>query len=149
MKKLILTSVLFFLFTAKNFALAPNDSCQSALLLTVTNSGNKPALFEDNLNQSSNATLMTICSVQEYSDLWYYFVATNDTQVVYFKSLSVGLLPEVEILTGNCGALTSILCYSSTNSKTLTALTPGQTYYVRTHHLTEHLITKFHTSVHH
>lgn len=130
--KSVYTIILVFLVSVKSSGFAVNDSCQGATLLTVQNAGAAFTPLKENLNLSSN-TEAQICGTTNYMDLWYYFVATNDTQVVVFKSLSVGLLPSTELLTGTCGALTSIDCYNGAVIP-LYGLTIGQTYYLRTYY---------------
>jgi hypothetical protein len=132
MKSLRYTIILVLLVSVKSFGFAVNDSCQGATLLTVQNAGSAFTPLKENLSLSSLSEEL-ICGTTNYMDLWYYFVATNDTQVVVFRSLSAGLLPSTELLTGTCGALTSINCYNGAVIS-LYGLTIGQTYYLRTYY---------------
>lgn len=129
MKSQLFTTALVVFISAKSFGIAVNDSCQNAVLLTVENPGASFTPLQQDLGTANN-TPVDICGITQYYDLWYYFVATNDTQVVFLKSLSVGLIPSMELMSGNCSSLTSISCFTN-NVNTLTGLTPGQTYYLR------------------
>lgn len=130
MKKLILTSIFLVLLSTKSFSVALNDSCQGATLLIPAQSGSDPQRLHENLGNSSSV-LTTACATSVYLDLWYYFVANNDSQALYLESFTSGLIPQIELYSGTCGALTSVNCPSAGNEVKLYNLTAGQTYYIR------------------
>lgn len=129
--KFYIIVLLVTFLTSKSFAVALNDSCQGATLLIVETSGSLFETLEENLDNSSNVS-MQVCAITQNLDLWYYFVATNDTQVVYIESLSSGLIPSLELMSGTCGSLSNISC-ATNNVHVLTGLVSGQTYYLRTY----------------
>jgi hypothetical protein len=128
MKRYLLIFLLSFL-TCNVFAAAVNDDCAGALLLTPRTIGTAQADLYQDLGNSSNAAA-TICGNTYYLDLWYYFVATNDTMILFQHSLTNGTLPQIELMSGSCGSLVSMGC---TNGGAIiyTTLIPGNTYYIR------------------
>lgn len=128
MKNCILFLSFLFLFSNTN-AQAPNDDCNGAISLIPKNTGsNTDNLFQD-LGLASN-TATSVCNSTIYRDLWYSFVATNDTHIVYLNSHTSGLLPQIELNSGTCASLTSVGCYSG-GVILLSNLQSGNTYYLR------------------
>lgn len=122
-----LLSFIFITLTASG--IASNDDCSGALLLTPQSVGTlSDALYQDLANSSNIST--TVCAATVYRDLWYYFVATNDTMILVMQSYTSGLIPQTELLSGTCGSLNSLGCQYN-GAITYTTLVPGTTYYLR------------------
>lgn len=107
-----------------------NDNCINAISLTV-NPSNVPV-------QTTNGTTLFAtqsqvgCSGEADDDVWYSFVATQTSHRIHISYTNSFFT--LEAFSGSCGSLVSIACASpSGNYKTvgLTALVPGQTYFVR------------------
>jgi len=85
------------------------------------------------------------CGADAAVDAWYKFVAASPYPTITIGSIGSSLraaTPVVQILTGTCGALTSVACITgNTTSTTMTintatvvggaGLTVGQTYFIR------------------
>ncbi|WP_254500434.1 hypothetical protein, partial [Salmonella enterica] len=68
-------------------------------------------------------------------DVWYKFTATADKHMISLTDItSVGMDDSTDtyfqVFSGSCGSLTGILC-SDYESAVVTALTAGETYYIR------------------
>ena len=85
------------------------------------------------------------CGDANSADIWYKFTATTQWPVITISNLGANLkaaTPVVQLLSGTCGALTSLACVTGNTTATsmtiLTStavggsgLTVGQTYYIR------------------
>ncbi len=125
-----------------------NDNCSGAILLT---SNPTPTCnnITGNLQYATNAAPTGACggaTATTTFDVWYSFVASSTTHAVTVSNLGSGLTAAntfMQLLsssTNNCaGILTSLSCQavSTTGGRiTNTALTPGNTYYVRLYVIT-------------
>ncbi|RXR33132.1 hypothetical protein EQG68_06490 [Flavobacterium piscinae] len=112
-----------------------NNDCSNAINLTVN----------PNTICSSSTIGSTIGATQSQSgcagsaddDVWYSFVATSTIHTV---TVTPNTLYDavVEIFSGSCGSLTSLVCQDATlayspEEATASGLTIGNTYYVRTY----------------
>ncbi|MBI4646101.1 MAG: hypothetical protein HY738_05750, partial [Bacteroidia bacterium] len=108
-----------------------NDECSGALPATVGATCNPV-----NGNVANASTSLTGCLGTANDDIWYSFVAANTSQVINVTS-SANFDPVVEIFSGTCASLSSLVCNdgafltNSTGSLIVTGLTIGQTYYYR------------------
>jgi hypothetical protein len=105
----------------------PNDECAGAIEVPVTGRGGG--------SQYTNvgATLsVPPCYGTADNDIWFKFTATQSRHRIY-TGANEGNSPIVtQVFKGDCGNLTSILCYSGlTQLADLTGLTPGAVYYYR------------------
>lgn len=107
-----------------------NDICAGAQLLSV-NSTCVP------VNSTTNGATQSLpgCAGNADDDVWFRFVATNAVQTITVNPLS-NLDLVVQLYTGSCGSLTSLVCMDNTFSGSqevinAVGLVPGQTYYVR------------------
>jgi hypothetical protein len=133
-----LTAILCLFLFEVSFAQPGNDDCANATLLTsaTTCSTTTGDVLNATLETSNNNTT---CSGSVGYDVWYKFVAqsTNPTINISINTSNNGKnfkLPGLQLLSGTCGAMTSIACGSgSSSSLTLNAsgLTIGSTYYIR------------------
>ncbi|TXF77636.1 T9SS type A sorting domain-containing protein [Chryseobacterium sp.] len=118
-------------------AIPANDECSNAVALTV-NSNDVCATGSSAAGNTLGATeslAATPCTGVSNDDVWYSFVATSPSHVITLSNIvSTGVTSTTDmyfqVLSGSCGALTSVLC-SDPNANMVTGLTVGQTYYVR------------------
>lgn len=111
-----------------------NDECAGAINLPVFNtcaSGNNPGNMAG--ATPSAFPLPAPCTGSSTYDVWYKFTqpaATTNTTVT-LGSLGTNFTGSgIQIFSGTCGSLTSVICGSGTTINA-TGLTPGTVYYVR------------------
>ena len=111
-----------------------NDECTGAVNLSVGFACS--SITTDIAGATPSSTpLGGSCVGPNAYDVWYKFTAVGANETVTLGSISANFLnPRVELFTGNCGAMTSIFC--GTTSVAATGLTPGTTYYVRVYSTT-------------
>ena len=126
-KTILFFSVLFFSFVA--FAQPANDNCVNATTRTSGLSCNNTQYRLRNATASAGIPVGCAAGGTHY-DVWFRFVAVSTTQTVTISGLESNFTnPEIQLFGGTCGALTSIVC--GTLTMTGTALSVGNTYYVR------------------
>ena len=106
-----------------------NDDCSGAITLT---SATTCSTTSGTLNLSAASTgLPSGCeSVGTHYDVWYKFVASNNTHTVTISGQESNITnPGIQLYSGTCASLTSITC--GTTSLTSSALNIGTTYYIR------------------
>jgi trimeric autotransporter adhesin len=125
----------------------PPDICDSAILLTsgtacVNTAGS--LLFAT----ASSPVVPGSCGIAASPDVWYKFVAQTAYPQINLSTIGNNLRTNgrVHLLTGTCGALTSVYCHNIPNSASTTlntavnpggaGLNVGQTYFVRITHNT-------------
>ncbi|RYY56392.1 MAG: T9SS type A sorting domain-containing protein [Chitinophagaceae bacterium] len=113
-----------------------NDECNGALLLTATPGLSINFTSERFSNELATAPTNTSCASNaqwtNYKDLWFKFVATSTTHSIYREFPTAGI--RISVYSGQPGNFTSLYTIQSnpgTVSKTLSALVPGDTYYIR------------------
>lgn len=114
---------------------ASNNNCPSAINLTTSIQGGACAPICGTTYGATASSPATGCSGTANDDVWYSFTATQITHIITVTGTS-NFNPVVELLSGSCGALTSIGCADLTASggtENLTAnnLIPGNVYYIR------------------
>ena len=112
-----------------------NDECSSAVSLTVNPTMACGVVTAGSTAWATESGVVSTCSGTEDDDVWYSFVAVGPNHTVQLNNVvSVGATNSttlyMEILTGSCSGLTSVLC-SSNLMAYLAGLNPGQTYFVR------------------
>lgn len=104
----------------------PNDNCGNAISLTMSTDGSCNSV--SSTVASATNSLVSACGGTANDDVWFSFVATNDSayvdRIADFDS-------EIEVFDGCSG--TSLGCQDSESSILITGLTVGNTYYVRVH----------------
>jgi hypothetical protein len=112
-----------------------NDDCSAPTTLTP---GSSCVTTAGTLAYATTGSSVTsTCSGTPGADVWYSFVATSPFHTVTLGSIGTGLgTAYVQLLTGSCGAFTSVACTSTTGTSVSllpggTGLTVGTTYYVR------------------
>ncbi|GAB0155932.1 T9SS type A sorting domain-containing protein [Chryseobacterium sp. Alg-005] len=113
-----------------------NDECSGAISLTVNPDLSCGSVTAGNtLGASASANVLTPCTGTADDDVWYSFTATGTSHQISLTNLaSTGTTTAssiyFQVLSGTCGALTSVNC-STSATKIITGLIAGQTYYVR------------------
>ncbi|MDR2238475.1 MAG: T9SS type A sorting domain-containing protein [Chryseobacterium sp.] len=113
-----------------------NDDCANAVALTVNSDLNCAVKGSGNtLGATSVASSGTCTGVTADDDVWYSFVATSSSHVVRISNVvSTGTSTTTDmyfqVLSGTCGAFTSLRC-SDPDVNLISGLTPGETYYIK------------------
>ena len=117
-----------------DFACPPaNDECSNAIELTVNEDLNCTELTNGTIAAATNSGIDT-CGGTEDDDVWYSFVATNETHTVSLINVTgstTDLYHAVYDADPGCGALGTALTCSDPNDSTTSGLTVGNTYYVQ------------------
>ena len=115
-----------------------NDDCANAVVLSPTADPGCDNPIAGTTAGSSSAS-EAACFVN-YGDVWYQFSATQAAHHIglqYITDVETGYNTNLsmELLTGNCGTMTSVQCWGYTfnpwGSLLVGELTAGQTYYLR------------------
>lgn len=113
-----------------------NDECSGAVSLTVNPSIACTVTTPGNTLGSTQSMVAGVCSGTPNDDVWYSFVATSTSHLIALSNIvSTGTTTAIDdmymqVLSGNCNALTSMLC-TDNNEDIINGLTPGQTYFIR------------------
>jgi trimeric autotransporter adhesin len=123
-------------FRTANAAIPANDECANAVTLTVNPDLACGVTTAGNTLGATNSLAATPCSGNPDDDIWYKFTATNSTHYIRFSNIvSTGSSTTtdmyLQVLSGACGSLTSVVCSDSDTTSIISGLTPGTTYYVR------------------
>jgi trimeric autotransporter adhesin len=125
-----------------------NDLCSGAIALTPAATCTNTAGTLLYATSPSTPAVPGGCGNAASPDVWYSFVANTSYPQINLSSIGTNLRTDgrVHLLTGSCGALTSVYCHNIPNAATTTlntainpggaGLTIGQTYYVRITHNT-------------
>lgn len=111
-----------------------NDLCSGATTLTSASSCNS---VTSNLRYATSVAPAGACggaTLTTTYDVWFRFQATSTTQTVTLSNLGSNLTAAttyIEMLSGACGALTSLGCQTAATRQTIAGLTIGTFYYVR------------------
>jgi len=111
-----------------------NDDCPSAITLPV-NAGCVTTAG----NTTGATAYIAGCVGNADDDIWYKFVATAASHEILVTPTIATFDPVVELLSGTCGSLTSMVCQDVNGANVAetivaTGLTIGTTYYVRVYH---------------
>ncbi|MDG5491182.1 T9SS type A sorting domain-containing protein [Psychroserpens sp. SPM9] len=127
-------------FSDSTFFYCPpsNDDCGDAINLTVNTDDTCTILTNaSNAGATESAGDLSSCSSTNTNDVWFSFVATEEIIILEYLNLESapgfpagGIFQSTELLSGDCGTLTSLACYTS-SYVTFTNLTIGNTYYIR------------------
>ncbi|MCB9182390.1 MAG: T9SS type A sorting domain-containing protein [Flavobacteriales bacterium] len=114
--------------------LPSNDECANAVALTVQSNVDDITWTDCDTHGATQSS--PACSGQAATsddDVWYSFVAPQDKVTMRFLQVEPGsnVTGSVELFSGNCGSLTSLLCTSAAASTDFTGLTVGSTYHFR------------------
>jgi hypothetical protein len=131
----------FFVGETYYFCPPTNDDCGQNIELTVNNDENCTSIFSGtNAGASENAANPIYCEAgfSNTNDVWYSFVATNETIILEYLNIAtvIGVEDEyntaqnTELLSGSCGTFTNLAC-SRFNYMVFNNLTVNETYYIR------------------
>jgi hypothetical protein len=104
-----------------------NDDCADAIVVTMSLDGDCNLVNGNVTGATSSGS--TVCGGTNDDDVWYSFVATNDSAYV---SRNANFDSYLEVRTNcNSNSAGSLLCTDAEESQLLTSLTVGNTYYYR------------------
>ncbi len=113
-----------------NTSTPPNDECSGAI--TLQNNATCSDLTGTMMGATASAVPFAPCTGPVSYDVWYKFVATVTNPVITLSSSPLATNNftgrALQLFSGNCGALTSIGCGTTSISPTLVV---GNTYYIR------------------
>jgi hypothetical protein len=110
-----------------------NDDCVGAVPLPFSNLEDWTTLPASNTMYATNG--IAGCAAQR--DVWYTFTAAH-TSAAFL--LAPGNSYTLELFSGNCGALTSIVCHTVTDRSWFNGLVPGTQYYFRVQYVNSFLL---------
>jgi hypothetical protein len=118
-----------FLVPAISYAQPPNDLCANAI--TIQSNGVTCVTPTVGTVVAATYSGPTVCAgVTPVYDVWYRFVAQSATPTVTISGAGANFItPRVQILSGTCGAPTSVGC--AAGSYTAAGLTVGTAYLIR------------------
>ena len=117
-----------------------NDSCIHAMTLAVSTSDN--CTLSDTLSTGNATVQSSTCHASDVKDIWLKFNATQTTLSFYLEVLYGSASLQTELLSGTCGTLTNVACFSE-NDAILTNLTPGNEYFLRLYNTDTSTFTVF------
>ena len=122
--------VCFSLFFSLNiFAQPSNDNCAGATTLTSNTSCNNIQYRLKSATASAGIPVGCAAGGTHY-DVWFQFTAQATSQTVTISGRQSNFTnPEIQLFSGTCGSLASIVC--GTTTMTGTGLTIGNTYFIR------------------
>ncbi|MES2799894.1 MAG: gliding motility-associated C-terminal domain-containing protein [Bacteroidota bacterium] len=133
MKKLLLLLLASGFLVSSSFFAQSND-CSTATAITVTANCAAP------IAGTTTGATQSIpgCAGTADDDVWYQFTATNTSVQINVTPIA-GMDPVVQLFSGTCAALTSLICKDNTLSGQVetinyTGLTIGQVYRIRVYH---------------
>ncbi len=128
-RKFILLTVTSLLFSATVFAQPSNDNCSGATTLTSATSCSN--IQKDLKNATASSGIPAGCAAGgTHYDVWFQFTALATSHTVTISNLQNNFTnPEIQMFSGTCGSLTSLVC--GTTTMTGTGLTISNTYYIR------------------
>ncbi len=106
-----------------------NDECTTATPLTVLPHAQGEGYVHGHTTAASEGN--SVCA-SGIADVWYSFTATAARHLVSIERELSSSQIKMEVLSGSCGALTSVFCGTSAQAPTpVSGLVPGTTYFVR------------------
>jgi len=109
-----------------------NDNCDNATVAAVNTDGECTVVTPGTLLEATpSSTPSGSCAGDPDDDVWFQFVATDDTHLISLENIT-GSSTNLDhgLYEGTCGSLTEIYC-SGDDAITTPTLTVGNTYYVR------------------
>lgn len=121
-------------------AVAANDNCSGAIQLTVNSACNATNGSTLSATGSTGVTNCTITNANADDDVWFSFTAVSAKATITVQS-GHKFNAVVQVLSGSCGALTSLTCSDVTKNAqaetiNYTNLTVGNTYFIRVYQFT-------------
>ncbi len=123
--------ILFTFLFANLFVFSQTDGCSAATVIGITANCSAP------IAGTTTGATQTIpgCVGNADDDVWYQFTAAT-TGIQLTVAPSAGMDPVVQLFSGNCSTLTSLVCKDGTLTGAeevinYSSLTPGQVYRIR------------------
>lgn len=107
-----------------------NDNCAGALSVAVNPDLNCTSVTMGTVNAATASTGPTSSCGTYDDDVWFSFVATASTHLIELLNITGSTSDLTHQVLSSCGAATALVC-SDPNTSTASALTPGQTYFIR------------------
>lgn len=114
-----LTALIIFLFSACSLMAQPvNDNCTSASFIHLPSNG-YTCFVADNSGATGDGYFNTCDQGANFplpaggNEIWYTYIATGDSNFISISPITgVGAMvgPSVTVITGNCGALSTLVC---------------------------------------
>jgi trimeric autotransporter adhesin len=113
-----------------------NDNCVNAISLISGSTCNITTGSLSNATISSPAVTSS-CTGTPGGDVWYSFVATTAYPTISLSNIGASFTSSfIQLLSGSCGAFTSLACANASSLTPASALIPGNTYYIRVYSAT-------------
>ncbi|MEZ4739887.1 MAG: hypothetical protein R2818_11180 [Flavobacteriales bacterium] len=109
-----------------------NDDCANALVIPVSSTNTPVEWALAHMYDAALAITPGSCSGNGYRDVWFRFTATASTHHIVYEGPGQSTA-RVEVLSGPCGSLTSLVCATNTDFLTVSGLSVGSAYYLRTY----------------
>jgi hypothetical protein len=112
-----------------------NDNCAAAVAVPVTPDCTAPTTGTVLAATQSLAPTANCGPAQAAPDVWYSFVATG---TAHYISLAAQFNAVLDVRSGSCANSTSVFCAqqaAGTQTRTVTGLTVGSTYFVRVYYI--------------
>jgi len=123
-----------------------NDNCATATVLTpAATCVNGTSQTTGTLVNATGSGIAAACGGSSNDDVWYRFTAAHTSQIITLSGLGANIAVTgagmggsavLEVMSGVCGALTTIACGQISNNNLVAyanSLTVGTQYYVRVH----------------
>lgn len=112
--------------------LSPNDNCEQAQTLQVSEGQECTTSFTSNFQGATASQLPNSCGGTPNNDIWFEFTAISSVHVISIDNI-IGSTPLISgaIYVNSCGDLEQIQCISSTGDNTISNLIVGETYKIR------------------
>ena len=131
MRHILLPSALLIAFSA--FAQQNhNDDCANAVVIPVSSTNTPVEWTLAHMYDAALAITPGSCSGNGYRDVWFRFTATATTHHIVYEGPGQSLA-RVEVLSGTCGSLSNLGCATNSDFLTVTGLSVGSDYYLRTY----------------
>jgi hypothetical protein len=111
-----------------------NDECINAVSLTPNADLTCVAPTSGTIESATASAEVNDCATSTADDdVWYSFVATNANHQIDLSNISgTDFFMSHAVYSGSCASLSASLVCSDVNSSTVTGLTVGNTYFIRT-----------------
>ena len=117
-----------------------NDNCVNATDITAASScipGSSQLTNQTLTGATVEGAGIASCGSTTSQDVWYKFVAPANFPTIKLTNLGGGWggsgNVRIQLLSGTCGSMTQVACASNATLTVGTALTIGNTYYIRVH----------------
>src|SRR6218665_812681 len=137
MKKFTTLLLLYSIFMASKTNAQftyPNETCDGAMLLNVSSNTTltNSVYLSNDFADEAFSPIPNCAGANIRRDYWYKFTAPDTAVSIVSKVITTDVASlSCQLFTGTCNGLVSIACYSGALTYTLSGLTTGQEYYIR------------------